>query len=238
MDRLTANFYPAQEPTRFEGKEYSDPETGEQRMSQGGEYVGKAAITIANAFRLNDISVFHMDDGTHSLRFPDFPSIDADTNTPTRVSFIVPKSPEAYAAMVDIVEKARESDQGFAYANGDYNPTVVAHGSLANTVNSEGKVIADGRFSVELGDVCVLRGVSTRPAEYEVNGEKHRFVAVDIPNALDAEDKPSTYEKDGQTLYNKVCTPLISKWTNKEGEPKSKNYGYLFQRLVRFFNEG
>lgn len=232
MDRLSANFYAAEEPKRFEGKPYIDPETKEEKVSQGGFYVGKANITVGNAYRLEDISVFQMDDGAHTLRFPDFPGVDRDTNQPTRVSFVVPKSHDAYAAMVDVVIAARESERGFAFTQGNYNPQVTIHGNLVNETREDGSIIADGRYTAEIGDVCVVRGISTRPAEYKDGDETKRFVAVDIPNCLDANDKPSTYEKDGETRYNKVFTPLISRWTDKDDQQKSKNYGSLFKRLV------
>lgn len=197
MDRLTANFYPASEPKPYEG----------------GVYVGKANITIANAMRLNDISVFLSDAGKLSINFPEYES------GGEKKSFVIPKSKEAYAAMCSVVEKARESEQGFAFTQGTYNPTMTARGGLVN------EPFADGRFGVEVGDICTIVGLTTRKASYTVDNEEKHFVAVDLPNIIGQDGKPSTYEKDGKTMYNKVFEPCVSSWTDTEGHKRSKDFG-------------
>jgi len=229
MDRLTANFYPAYEPKRFESHPLLDEdgfmkldEQGNALMSEAGAYVGKANITIANAIRINDISVFAYDSGKMTLNFPEYSSRNGEDR-----SYVIPKSADAYAAMVSVVEAARASEQGFAFTQGTYNPFLKVHGTLVD------EPYADGRFSLEVGDVCTLHGLATRKAEYTVDGETHHFVAVDLPNSIDhATGKASTYEKDGHTRYNKVYEPLISTWTNQEGEKRSKDYGRVVNRLV------
>ena len=220
MERMTANFYPASEPTRFEGHPFTDQE-GNQKMTEGGIYLGKANITIANALRINDISAFLYDSGKFSISFPEY-ELGGEKH-----SFVVPQSPEAYAAMCGVVESARESAQGFAFTQGTYNPQMSVRGRLVE------EEFADGRYSVQVGDVCTLRGLSTREAEYTQDGKTRHFISVDLPNIHDpATGKASSYEKDGETHYNKVFEPLVSKWTSQSGEKRSKDYGRVLNHLV------
>lgn len=204
MERMSANFFPASEPTPYDG----------------GVYLGKANITIANAIRLNDISVFMNDAGKLSINFPEYPSGDE------KKSFVIPKSAEAYAAMCAVVQAARESEQGFAFTPGSYNPQLSVRGSLVEEPH------ADGRFGIEVGSVCTLVGVSTRKSEYTAEGQKHKYVAVDLPNVIGPDGRPSTYEKEGKTMYNKAFEPCVSKWTDKEGKAQTKDFGQLLNRLV------
>lgn len=80
MKKLTANFFPAEE--------------------QKNGYIGKANITIANAIRLNGISVFMPEAGGIHISFPEFGEGE------NRASYVIPKSKEAYEAMLDVVAKA------------------------------------------------------------------------------------------------------------------------------------
>ncbi len=222
MNRLTANFYPAAEPKHYPEKHFLD-EDGNQRSLPAGTYVGKANIMIGNAFRINEISVFlNDDDGKLNLKFKTFPMNDRN------VSFVRPISDEARDAMCSVVDAARNSESGFAFISGTYNPQFqVIKKELVD------EPVADGRFSVQIGDICTVRGICTRPAEYEVNGEKRSFVAVDMPNVIGQDGRPTTYEKDGHTRYNKVFEPRVSTWIDQEGNQRSKNYGKTLAKLIR-----
>jgi len=191
MKKMTANFYPAQEPKNG--------------------YIGKADITIANAIRLNGISVFQHEDGLN-INFPEFGE---------GGSFVVPKSKEAYAAMLEVVDMAVRNDKKhFGYNTGEYGVELNVDGKLVD------EPYADGRFSVEVDDVCVLYGIKTRPVEYEKSGKVHSFTAVDLPTI-------NTYEKDGELQYQTAFEGRISHWTDKAGAEHSFNYGQLLQGKVR-----
>ncbi len=239
MDRLSANFYPAENPVPYSGKTTLNPETGEQTLLPSGEYIGKAKITVGNAYRFEDISVFRQENGNISLNFPDYPAIDSTTGNSFRVDYVRPLSPEAWEAAINVVEDAIRSESGFAFTPGSFKPELkIVKEGLEDTRTADGnKVIADARFNIEIGDMFLLRSVTTRPVEheYEAEGgkmETNRFIAVDIPNALDKNDRPSQYTKDGHTRYNKVMVPLISTWTTDDGKKHSFNHRKNFNITV------
>lgn len=195
MKKLTANFYPANEPTH---------------CANGADYLGKADITIANAVRLNGISVFRDKGGEIDIQFPGF----GDGG-----SYVVPHSKEAYAAMRDVVAMAIDDNaHHFGYNKGDYGVHLEVSGKAVQ------EPYADARFSVSVADVCTLHGITTRPVEYAKDGKDKSFVAVDLPTI-------GSYEKDGETQYQTAFEGRISAW-EKDGEQHSRNYGQLMQGLV------
>lgn len=189
MKKMTANFRPAQEPKNG--------------------YIGKADITIANAIRLNGISVFRDEDNNINLNFPGFGD---------GASYVVPKSKEAYADMREVVAMAVDSDNHFGYNKGDYGIHLDVTGKLVE------EPYADGRFSVDVADVCVLYGITTNKVEYERDGEHRSFVAVDLPSI-------GSYEKDGERQYQTAFEGRISSWT-RDGVDYKKDYGQLMHGLV------
>lgn len=192
MKKLTANFYPAKE--------------------QKNGYIGKADITIGNAIRLNGISVFQSpQDGNFSISFPEFGD---------GASYVVPKSAEAYAAMLDVVATAVDNDKHFGYNQGDYGVHLDANGKMVQ------EPYADGRFSIDVDDICVLYGITTRAVEYEKDGKTRSFTAVDLPTI-------GSYEKDGETQYQTAFEGRISSWKDKEGKEQSIDYGQRLSGLVR-----
>lgn len=191
MKKMTANFYPAQEPKNG--------------------YIGKTDLTIGNAIRLNGISVFQSpENGNINISFPGFGD---------GTSYVIPKSKEAYAAMVDVIAMAVGSDNRFGYNQGEYGVTLDVSGKMVQ------EPYADGRFSVEVSDVCVLYGITTREVEYAKNGKDRSFVSVDLPTI-------GSYEKDGEIQYQTAFEGRISAWKDKEGNDQSINYGNRLQGLV------
>lgn len=198
MKKMTANFYPAPEVKPC----------GEENL-----YLGKANITIANAIRINGISVFiHKDE--YNISFPEF----GEDGT----SYVVPHSKEVYAAMRDVVAMAvADGDKHFGYNSGDYGVKLDVKGKLVN------EPYADGRFSADVSDVCTLYGITTRDVEYKKeDGKTGRFVAVNMPTIY-------SYEKDGEKQYQTAFEGRISAWTDKDGKEQSVNYGQLLEGKVR-----
>lgn len=192
MKKLTANFYPANEPKNG--------------------YIGKANITIADAIRLNGISVFqNAMDGTINISFPEFGD---------GASYVVPKSKEAYAAMAAVVAKAVENEKHFGYTTGEYGPFMNVTGHAVS------EPYADARFSIEVEDTCILYGISTRVVDYQKDGKDHSFVSVDFPTI-------GTYENaEGELQYRRAFDGRVSKWTDREGKEQSRDYGQLLNGLV------
>lgn len=202
MYALKANFYPAQAPK--------------------GGYIGKADITIANAVRLNNISVFeNAQDGTRSISFAKF-------GKNNERSYIIPSSKEAYAAMLAVVSKAVESEKHFATEKGNFGVKLDVSGAKVN------EPYADGRFTVSVGDFCTLNGISTREASYTKDGVKKEFVAVDIPPVRDEEGKVKQYtDKDGNQHVNLQYECLKDTYKNKEGKEVSTDYKALMNNMIR-----
>lgn len=196
MKKMTANFYPAPE-----------------NKPCGGEslYLGKADLTIANAIRINGISVF-LNKGEYNINFPEFGE---------GTSYVVPHSKEAYAAMRDVVAMAVASKNHFGYNKGEYGIHFDVSGNLVQ------EPYADGRFSASIPDLCTLYGITTRPVEYErADGQMGRFVAVNMPTIY-------SYEKDGEKQYQTAFEGRISAWTDKAGQEQSINYNQILEGKVR-----
>ena len=195
MEHLFANFHAAQEPKRGGNSEYT--------------YIGKANLTIGDAVRLNGISVFENEkNGQFSIDFPGFGE---------GGEYVIPKSPEAYAAMRDVIAKAAKSQEGYAYELGNNNPDIIVTGKQVN------EPYADARFTIEIGDMVALYGVSTRIAGHEGN----EFVAVDFPNIGEP------YEVDGQKHYNKAFEGIVAKWPDKDVNEHTTDYGQHLNMMVR-----
>lgn len=204
MYNLKANFYPAQE----------------KKVG----YIGKATITIGNAIRLNNISVFEKDD-KRTLGFAMFGK-EGDER-----SYVIPASKEAYASLLEVVNKAVDdkSDKHFGFTKGDdYKINLEVTGARVS------EPYADGRFSVKIGDLCTLNGISTRIVDYEKDGEMRSFVAVDIPAVREQDGSVRMYKtSDGQEKVNRQFEGLKDKWTDKDGNEQSKDYAVLMNNLIR-----
>lgn len=199
MLALKSNFYPA-----------SEPKNG---------YIGKADITIANAFGINNISVFEKDGG-YALHFSEY----GDKGN----SYVIPKTKEAYAAFLSVVEKAIHDEGHFGYEKGSYGPELKVTGTKVN------EKYADGRYSVEIGDLCTLNGITTRWVEYEKDGNKQGFVSVDMPAARDADGKVRMYKNaEGKDVASLEFQGLVSKWQDKEGKDVELDWGVKLADAVK-----
>lgn len=191
MLAMSANFNPAAEPKNG--------------------YVGKASITIANAIVLNNISVFEKD-GKRNISFGTF-------GKENEYSYVVPSGKEAYAAMLDVVSKAVDSPEHFAYAEGDYKVNFDVRGALVS------EPYADGRYFVGVGDLCTLNGITTRVVPYEKDGKDSKFVSVEMPVILDENGKVSMYnDKDGKAQANLQYEARVNTWTDKDGKEHTHDY--------------
>ena len=203
MYALKSNFYPA-----------SEPKNG---------YIGKADITIAEALRINNVSVFeNPEDKSRSIAFAKFGSND-------EYSYVVPSSKEAYAAMLDVISKAVDNKDHYAYEKGEYKLNMEVKGVKVN------EQYADGRYSVSLGDFCTLNGISTREASYTTpEGEKKDWVAVDLPVVRDEEGKVKMYtDKDGKQRADLQYEGIKRTFVDKAGKEGTLNYQIVLQNRVR-----
>lgn len=194
MKKLTANFFPAEE--------------------QKNGYIGKANITIADAIRINGISVFAPESGGINISFPEFGEGE------NRRSYVVPKSKEAYEALLAVVAKAVSSDKHFGFTTGEYGPHMEVHGKAVN------EPYADARFSIEVEDICVLYGLTTRVVDYEKDGQDRSFVSVDKPTIATYKDK------EGNDQYRPAFEGRVSVWKDREGVEQKRDWGQLMQGLV------
>lgn len=200
MYELKANFYPA----------------SEKKMG----YIGKADITIGNAVKINNISVFDKADGSGiNLGFAEY----GENN-----SYVVPKSKEAYAAMRDVVAKAVESDKHFGFEKGSYGVKFEARGTKVD------EKYADGRYSVEVGDLCTLNGITSHWVEFEKDGQKRGFVSVDMPAVRNADGKVRMYTNaDNKEVASLEFQGIVSTWTDKAGKEQSLDYGVKLADAVK-----
>lgn len=194
MKKLTANFFPAEE--------------------KKNGYIGKANITIADAIRLNGISVFAPETGGVNISFPEFGEGE------NRRSYVVPKSKEAYEALLTVVAKAVGNDNHFGFTSGEYGPHMDVHGRTVN------EPYADARFSIDVADVCTLHGVTTRVVPYEKDGKDRSFVSVDKPTIATYKDK------EGNDQYRPAFEGRVSVWKDQEGVEHKVDWGQLMQGLV------
>lgn len=194
MKKLIANFYPAQEPVNG--------------------YIGKASITIADAIRINGVSVFAPENGPFHINFPGYGEGENFR------SYVIPRSSEAYEAMLDVVAKAVANEKHFGFTTGEYGPHMDVRGKAVN------EPYADARFSIDVADICTLHGLTTRVVEYEKDGKDRSFVSVDKPTIASYENA------DGETQYRPAFEGRVSVWTDKEGVEQKRDWGQLMQGLV------
>ena len=200
MYAMKANFFPAQ---------------GEHE-----NYIGKADITVGNAIRINNISVFEQE-GKRGLSFAEFGPAD------NKRSYVIPASKEAYAAMLDVVSQAVDSEKHFAFTRGNYNVRLEVSGARVN------EPYVDGRFSVAVGALCTLNGISTRVVDYEKDGKASKFVSVDLPTVTGEDGKAKRYtDREGKEHVNHQFEGLVDTWTDKEGTEQKRDYGLLLRNLV------
>lgn len=182
--------------------------------SHKNSYIGKADITVGNAVKLNDVSVFEKD-GIIKIHFQSYGE--------KQYGFVVPHSKDVYAALCNIVEKAVHSKNHEAFENGEVNPTFTVTGAKVSDS------FVDGRFSVEIPGFCKLNGISTR----ELNAENKECVSVLFPAVRDANGQIKMVNRNGKASPLCVFEGINISYVDKEDKVKTKNYQNILSYLVR-----
>lgn len=191
---LRANFYPAKEPING--------------------FIGTADLAISNIIRLRGIAVFEDKDskGGHHIQFPGF----AGGNT--YKSYVIPHSSEAYAQLLDVVEKAIAAEDHFGHVSGKRKAFLSVEGRTVDEPH------ADGRYALQVGDILTVHGITTNEISLKRDNKESSFIAVNVPNL-------PPYEMDGEKVYTPIFKGLKSTW-EKDGKPASLDYGQLIHHLV------
>lgn len=210
MYELKANFHPTAEPKNG--------------------YIGKADIKIANSFQINNISVFKgEEENSYNIHFSEYAE---------GKSYVVPLNKEAHAAMLDVISKAVEQEGHYAFTRGERSMRLKDYGDKKANITVKGYAVdepyADGRFSVEIADFCVLRGITTHVVDYEKDGKQQSFVSVNMPRVTDADGKVRLYEgSDGKEHASEEFCALVNQWTDAEGKKNSIDWVYKLAEAVR-----
>ena len=187
---MRANFFPAREPING--------------------FIGSANLAISNVIRLNGIAVFEKESGGHHIQFPGFGE---------NGSYVVPNSKEAFAQILDVIEKAvADNEKHFGHVAGKMKVPLSVSGKAVN------EPYADGRYSLAVGDICNVYGITTQVVPYEKEGKESSFVAVRVPNL-------PPYEKDGEKVFPPVFKGLKSHY-EVDGKEKETDYAQLIQAMV------
>ena len=212
MYKLKANFKPAQEPKNG--------------------YIGKADLTIGDAIRIKDISVFEKQDGLIQMNFGHFGT------EPKSYSYVaVPRKEnetdeaykaryeEVYGPFTKVITDAVKSDKHFAQTDGK----LIYKDDLIVTGRAVKEPYADGRYTLSIANLCDLNGIATHVAK----GENGEFVSVDMPTLHDAEGKVRTYEnKEGKIVADHKFFGIKGKRTSKEGKEITVNYATVLKNKV------
>lgn len=209
MYELKANFYPAHEPKNG--------------------YIGKADITIADAIRINGISVFQNEAGEHNIQF---------TEWSEGKSYVVPHNADAYASMLGVVTKAVEAENHFAFSKGKTALRMKDFEDKKKEVSIEGRSVnekyADARYTLNIDGLCTLYGITSKYRTFEQDGKQRGFVAVDMPVQRDADGKVKMYKSaDGEERAAHVFEGIEHKMPDQDGKPASIDYGAKIVDAVR-----
>ncbi len=191
--KLKAQFYPA-----AEGQ---------------GEFIGSAAITVADAIMLRGIAVFR-DNVTQDLvvSFPTFGK--------QRQSYILPLNRTAYNHIVSLIENAVK-EIGFR----SYEEPGSTDIALSVTGNPADMNPTEYKYSLTIPDFCRLNGITTQEMPYTLpNGQK---VAVRMPSL----QPPTEQGSEGQifTVFHGLLRPK----TKSDGTQVLQDYQEVIDNLVR-----
>lgn len=198
--KLNANFVPLNEPVNG--------------------FIGTANLLIADAIKINGISVFEKD-GNYNIQFAGFGEGEG------RKSYVVPASKEAYAEILSVIEKAvKDPEHHFGWATGDHfkwNKDQKKFEQMDIIGEAVKEPYADTRFHVEVKGLCTLYGITTQ--EVEKKGEKGgSFIAVDPP-------KLDPYEKEGEKVYRPVFEGVVNK-SEYNGEKHEFDFGSYLDNAI------
>lgn len=209
MYKLLANFSPAAE--------------------EKNGYIGKADVTVADAIRINGISVFKNQDGTYSFRLPEHNGKYKNISLADGVS----------AAMVDAIGRAVEAENHFSVVDGERSVRMVDYENEKANLTIAGKAVkepyADGRYTMELAGFGTFSGITTHVVPYEKDGEKRTFVSVDMPKIrnVDGTVRMST-NADGKEVATEEFTGIIRKSLDANGEEHPMDWAQKIADAIRF----
>lgn len=192
---MRANFFPLQEPVNG--------------------YIGSANLLISDTIRVNGIGVFENSDGKpgHHISFPSFGEGE------NRKSYVIPHSPEAHAQILDVIEKAVAAEDHFGHVAGKRKVFLTVDG---RAVDEE---FADGRYSLQVGELFTIHGITTRQVVFTKDGKEGNFIAVNVPNL-------PPYEKNGEKVYPPIFKGLTAKF-ERDGKAEQIDYAQFIHNLVR-----
>ena len=141
-----------------------------------------------------------------------------------KLSYVTPKSPEAYARLCGVVANAMENENHFGFISGTY-----LKNQPGERLEIHGKPVqepyADARFNVDVADVVTLHGISTNRETFHKNGKTGQYTQVKLPTIR-------TYEVEGETRYRKAFDGLIRTGTLEDGTEYSIDYADKLQGLI------
>lgn len=178
------------------------------RKQENSKVKAYADVTIGNAITLRGIKLISGEKGD----FVAMPSRKYQKDGEDKYKDIFyPKSEEARATLLDTFQKAYESEDGYAYSNGDLNPefSVIVY----PMENGSSSLVAWATLSV--GDEFIVNNIAIN---------KTTNLTVNFPS--------TKYEKDGKTKYSELVAPKKAEWTDNDGKACSKDYRKIISGLV------
>lgn len=174
-----------------------------------------ADVTIGNAITLKSIKLIESEKGI-LVGMPSAKGKDKDGNDKYFDKFYA-KSEEARAALLDTFQKAYDSTDGYAYANGDINPEFNVLVSPVPTERIYDKHGLKAWVTLAVGDDFIVKNIAIN--------ETSKGLMVNFP-AVKGQDK------DGNDKFYDIVKPEVSKWKDKDGTEHSKDYGKIIRGLI------
>lgn len=171
-----------------------------------------ADVTIGNAITLKGIKLIESAKGI-LVGMPSTKGNDKDGNDKYFDKFYA-KSAEARAALLDTFQKAYDSADGYAYANGDINPEFKV---IVSPVQSEKSPNLKAWATLAVGDDFIVKNIALNQTE--------KGLMVNFP-AVKGQDK------DGNDKFYDIVKPEVSKWKDKDSTEHSKDYGKIIRGLI------
>ncbi len=167
-----------------------------------------ADVTIGNAVTLRGIKLIEGENDD----FVAMPSRKYEKKGEDNyIDIFYPKSDEARVALLETFQNAYESENGYAYTNGDLNPEFSVR---VSPVENNSKLVAWA--SLNIGDDFVIRNIAINKTP---KGLMVNFPAV-------------KYDKDGETKYSDIVVPKKAEWTDRDGNACSKDYNKIISGLI------
>lgn len=182
------------------------------RKPTDGNVKAYADVTIGNAITLRGIKLIN---GKNSdfVAMPSVKGKDKDGQDKYFDKFYA-KSDEVRAVLLDTFQRAYDSEDGYAYSNGDYNPEFTVK---VSPIQSEKNLNLKAWATLNVGDEWIVKNIS-------VNETQKGFM-VNFP-AVKGKDK------EGNDKYYDIVNPTVSKWQDKDGNEHTKDYRKIICGLI------